>query len=426
MRVADESTNVHEMGTANGSLTVTLQVPMSPNAAARVSALARLPARARDIAIAAVALGGSVALLGHGGLPVVGEDSHLDAPSAVLAACAALPLVAWRRAPLAVFVLSATASIAAAAAGYAPGAPIGPTVALYLFAASRDARRPWTRRSTALAVGLFVAHGIATTAAEGRPQAGVLLHVGLAWAVAWFAGERTRLRREQLAELRRRAHRAERDAERKRDLAAAEERARIARDLHDSAGHAISVIAVKAGAARLRHDGDPARSRRALQDIEELARQTAAEMDAIVSALRDRGAANGAVEAPTGLASIGTLVKRHASAGLDVTLRTTGTPRQLERPVDIAAYRILQEALTNAAKHGLGSVAVDVGFADAGVELTVTNPAHAAGAPSSGDGGHGLVGMRERAALLDGAFDVERVGARFCVRARLPYGHRRA
>lgn len=399
---------------------------MSTTAAARVSARTRLPARARDSAIAAVALAASLALLSHGGLPVIGEDSHLDVRSAIFAACAALPLVAWRRAPLGVFFLTATASVVAAAAGYAPGAPIGPTVALYLLAASRDATRPWTRRTTTLAVGLFVAHGSATTAAEGGLQAGVLLHLGLAWAVAWFAGERTRLRREQLAELRQRADRADRDAERERDLAAAEERARIARDLHDSAGHAISVIAVKAGAARLRHDEDPGRSRRALQDIEQLARQTAAEMDEIVSALRERGAAHGTVEAPTGLASVATLVERHASAGLDVTVRTTGTPRPLERRVDIAAYRILQEALTNAAKHGLGSAAIHVGFADVGVELTVTNPVHAVAPPAAANGGHGLVGMRERAALLGGALDVQRVNGSFCVRARLPCDHRRA
>ncbi|MFC7106656.1 sensor histidine kinase [Nonomuraea rubra] len=120
----------------------------------------------------------------------------------------------------------------------------------------------------------------------------------ITWAVAWFAGERTRLRREQIAELQERAMRAEREAEQERLLAAAEERTRIARDLHDSAGHAISVIAVRAGAARLRHHQDPDRSLRALEAIEELARQTAGEIDQIVGTLRGHGEA--ADEAPPG------------------------------------------------------------------------------------------------------------------------------
>lgn len=143
-----------------------------------------------------------------------------------------------------------------------------------------------------------------------------LLHTGLAWAVAWFAGERTRLRREHIAELEERALRAEREAERERRLAAAEERARIARDLHDSAGHAISVIAVRAGAARLRHDEDPERSRLALEAIEQVARQTVAEIDEIFGTLRDGRSPRGAVEAPPGLASLDALVERHTSAGL--------------------------------------------------------------------------------------------------------------
>ena len=144
--------------------------------------------------------------------------------------------------------------------GYPVDLMLGPTVALYLLAASRGPKTPWTGRITATVVGLLVAYLGATAAAYGTFPGIELLHTGLAWAAAWFAGERTRLRREHVADLRQRVLRAEREAERERLLAIAEERARIARDLHDSAGHAISVIAVRAGAARLRHHQDPDRS----------------------------------------------------------------------------------------------------------------------------------------------------------------------
>jgi signal transduction histidine kinase len=269
-----------------------------------------------------------------------------------------------------------------------------------------------------------VAYLGAAAAAQGTFPASELLHTGLAWAVAWFAGERTRLRREQLAELNDRALRAEREAERERLLAAAEERARIARDLHDSAGHAISVIAVRAGAARLRHHQDPDRSLPALAAIEELARQTAEEIDQLVGTLREGGPANGAVEAPPGLASLDTLLAHHQAAGLEVTFATAGPPRPLAAAADQAAYRILQEALTNAARHGAGSARIELAFGEMAVELSVTNPMPAGGAPRSG-GGHGLVGMRERATLLGGSLDADRANGAFRVRARIPYGAHR-
>jgi signal transduction histidine kinase len=207
-------------------------------------------------------------------------------------------------------------------------------------------------------------------------------------------------------------------------------RARIARDLHDSAGHAISVIAVRAGAARLRHQQDPERSLAALAAVEELARHTAAEIDQLVTNLREGGPANGAgsgvVEAPPGLASLGTLLMRQQAAGLEVTLDTVGVPRPLGAAVDQAAYRILQEALTNATRHGTGSARIELAFGEGAVQLSVTNPVPPRGAPRPGaGGGHGLVGMRERATLLGGTLDAERAGGAFRVRARIPYGGHR-
>jgi signal transduction histidine kinase len=375
-----------------------------------------------DVAIAAAVLAVSLALLARGGFGFGGpEPTELDWVGGLLIAGSAVPLVAWRREPHAVFVLTASACVLLGAFDYPIGLPLGPTVALYLFAASRDDQYPWTRANTATVVGLFLAYLGATALGGGGFPGSELFHTGLAWAVAWFAGERTRLRRAHIKELKERVARAEREAERDRRLAVADERARIARDLHDAAGHAINVIAVRAGAARMRQD--PERSQATLEAIETLARKTVAEIDQIVGTLRDRGSANGTVDIPSGLASLETLVARHAAAGLDVRVTSEGEPRQLERAVDQAAFRILQEALTNAAGHGTGAARVELAFGAAALQLTISNPASDETARRP-NGGHGLVGMRERATLLGGSLDTEHANQTFRVRARIPYeGH---
>jgi signal transduction histidine kinase len=375
-----------------------------------------------DVAIAVAVLAGSLVLLLHAGIdPSRPGRREIDLLGVVLVACSTVPLIAWRRFPLGVFAVTAAAGVLLAGLGYPLDVMLGPAAALYLLAASREQETPWTRRTTATVVGLLVAYLGATAAAQGTFPGIQPFHNGLIWAVAWFAGERTRLRREQIAELNERAVRAEREVERERLLAVAEERARIARDLHDAAGHAINVIAVRAGAARLRHHRDPDRSLRALEAIEEVARHTAEDIDHMVGTLREAGSANADVEPPAGLASLDTLIAHHAAAGLEVTFDGSGAPRPLGAAADQAAYRILQEALTNAARHGAGSARIALAFGDAAVEVTVTNPVPANGSPRSG-GGNGLIGMRERATLLGGSLDAERVNGAFRVRARIPYG----
>jgi signal transduction histidine kinase len=412
-----------------------------PSAFVSSMTMARRPFLARprsetliDVALAGAALAGSLAMLARGGIgPGSGtaasspESTDLDVVGVVLAAGSTLPLVAWRRFPFGVFVVTAAASVLLVGLGYPLDLTLGSAVALFLLAATRPQDSTWTWRTSVTVAGLLVAYVGAAAAAQGGFPGGELLHSGLAWAVAWFAGERTRLRRAHIRELKERARRTAREAERERLLAAAEERTRIARDLHDSAGHAISVIAVRAGAARLRYRQDPDRALAALEAIESLARQTANEIDQIVGTLRQGGPANwspgtsGAVEAPPGLASLDTLIARHRAAGLAVNIDASGTPQTLVGAADQAAYRILQEALTNAARHGTGSAHVALAFGDAAVELTVTNPVSARGAPRS-QGGHGLIGMRERATLLGGDLVAARANGAFRVQAHIPYG----
>ena len=250
-----------------------------------------------------------------------------------------------------------------------------------------------------------------------------VIHAGLAYAAAWFAGERTRLRREQMTELRQRAVLAEQQTARERQLAVAEERARIARDLHDSAGHALNVIAVRAGAARLRHDREPERSRTALAAIEDIARQTVADIDQFIGTLRADDAPAGVVDAPPGLASLGALLAQHTAAGLRVTVTRTGTARAIGTAPDQAAYRILQEALTNAARHGTGTARVELGYGEMALEITVTNPVRAEVRPAASRG-HGVIGMHERVGLLGGQLAAGRAGDTFRVGARIPYAGR--
>jgi signal transduction histidine kinase len=372
-----------------------------------------------DAAIAAAALVGSLAQLSHGGIAGTHTGpGELDWTGGLLVAGSTLPLLVWRRAPRAVFAITASAAVLLGALGYPLALALGPAAALFFLAASRDEEDPWNRLDTGAAVALFGAFLGASALADGDFPGSELLHTGLAWSVGWFAGERTRLRHQHIVDLAERAMRTEREAERERLLAIAEERARIARDLHDSAGHAINVIAVRAGTARMR--SEPERSQAALEAIEELARRTGAEIDEIVGTLRDRRSAD-AVDEPPGLASLDTLVARHAAAGLEVSVSREGDAQRLEGAADQAAYRILQEALTNAARHGIGAVRVELAFGDAALELRVSNPASGLNHASE-SGGHGLIGMRERATLLGGSLEVERANGSFRVRARLPYG----
>jgi signal transduction histidine kinase len=257
-----------------------------------------------DAVFAAAIFAFSLAVLSRGGN--FEGDRGLDLLGVALAALVSWPLVARRVATLPVFALVTVATSALYGLGYGLGPPAGFAVALYSLAEKRDETRPrtWT---VALAASILILLGPHLVQGDFVPQ---LLLGAVIWAAAWFAGDRARLRRERLAELEERALRAEREAERERRLAAAEERTRIARDLHDSAGHAINVILVQAGAARLLQEQDPQASRAALETIEEVARDTLGEIDQLVRVLRDNGTPPG-IEPLPGLAALETLAERH-------------------------------------------------------------------------------------------------------------------
>jgi signal transduction histidine kinase len=370
--------------------------------------------RAIDIGIALGVFALTVATLASGGVSNDDEARNLDTLGVVLAALASLPLLARRAAPLAAFAAAATASAAINALDYPPGPPIGPMVALFFVGLYGARSREGGRLTASVVAFFFIVHVVA--AGYGRDQFPVVpaLFGALVWGGAWVLGDRVRLRRERVANLEERARQAEREMARERRLAAAEERTRIARDLHDSAGHAINVILVHAGAARLLAEKDPARSREALAKIETRARETLTEIDGLVRALRDD---DEQVQAPIGLAALDSLIRRHRDAGLEVDLDVSGGRRPLPPATDQAAYRILQESLTNALRHGAGRADVTLAYDDDALEIQVDNPARRDGPAAAG---HGIVGMRERASLLGGSVSHESANGLFRVRARLP------
>jgi signal transduction histidine kinase len=383
--------------------------------------LLRLPA-VGDTVVAAVAFGLTLQLMNSGSA----GHRNLDGLGVLLAAIACFPLLWHRRAPLAVFALCTVASAAIEGLNYVMSPPFGPTVALlYLAGDRRTADR--LRQTGLVVVGLGAAHLGAATIGNGKFPAIAILGAAVLWGGAWIIGDQLRQRRQRRADRVVRARQAEREIQRERRMAAAEERTRIARDLHDSAAHAINVILVQAGGARLLQERDPAAVHRALSTIEDVARETIGEIDQLIRGLREDGPGDGTraeIEPPIGLAGAGTLADRHRAAGLPVDIRVDGVPRTLAPGLDQAAYRILQESLTNVARHGGGPAHVKIAYGEHELTLTVNNllgsPANGASEPGE-HGGHGILGMRERAMLLGGSLEAGRSNGWFVVHASLPY-----
>ena len=285
-------------------------------------------------------------------------------------------------------------------------------------------------RRTALITGaivipamlLFVLVGAVFTddvqARDLIPNAVVLIAI-------WVMGSAMRARRAQAEALESRAALLESERESKARLAVADERARIARELHDVVTHSVSLMVVQAGAARRVLETSPDQAKEALVTVESTGRQALVEMRRLLGVLRTEDDATGALEPQPGIDQLGTLLTGIRSAGLPVELVVEGEARPLPAGVDLSAYRIVQEALTNILKHAgparaevrlrYGSDALEVRVADDGRGGT-GQPADAGKEP-----GHGLVGMRERVALFGGEL---RAGpgqsGGYAVTARLP------
>jgi signal transduction histidine kinase len=380
---------------------------------------------ASDVALALASFLLAVGLMAAGGFGAEEAGARgLDPLGVFLAAAASLPLLARRRAIVPVFVVLFGAYAAIAALRFPVDIMLGPLVGLYTLGGAAGRTVP---RWPAIALGVASYLAVAAAIAIGYDLARVAdieaPFIALVFALVWMAGDRVELRREKIAWLEQRARQAEEEADRERRLAAAEERTRIARDLHDSAGHAINVILVEAGAARLLKDRDPGRAEEALRTIEEVAREQIGEIDRLVHALRaedpaDQTLGDPTLGYPTGPEAGDALFERMRASGLDLEIRRTGDRRLLGPSVGRSTFRLLQEALTNALRHGTGSAEVEFRYGDDAVEVVVSNPTEE---ESMNGERHGLTGMRERVGLLGGSFEAGQSNGVFRVRAVIPY-----
>ncbi|MBL7258276.1 sensor histidine kinase [Paractinoplanes lichenicola] len=234
-------------------------------------------------------------------------------------------------------------------------------------------------------------------------------------ALVWAAGLSTRFWRQQRANAGERLRTAEREREDQARIAVAEERARIARELHDIVAHSLSVIVLQANGGEYAFDRDPQRAREALRTIGATGADALEEIRHLVRILRGDGEA----DRDHAVASV---VERARAAGVDVALVVQGDPPPLPGGVELAVYRIVQESLTNTLKHAgpEPSATVRVTYRPGAVELEVTDTGADTSSTAS-SGGHGLVGMRERATLYGGTFDAgPALAGGWRVRARIP------
>jgi signal transduction histidine kinase len=366
------------------------------------------------------------ALVAAGIGEALGDDTltSADRVTGVVATVAAVALLAYRRrAPVATFV--AISLLCGAWVSVAYGWEQGPFAGfLFLIVASFALGLHGRGRTPLVAFGVMMGLGMARDAyglARGLEGAGDVVPFYIFMAAALVAGVALQ-RRELLATLLgERAERAERERELRAREAVADERGRIARELHDVVAHDVSVMVVQAqGAARVLEGGQP-EVRQALAAIEVTGREAIDEMRRLLGFLR-RGDDELALAPQPSLGELDALVAGVREAGLPVELEVIGEAVALPPGVDLSAYRIVQEALTNALKHaGPARARVVVRYEAEAVELEVSDDGP--GVPASNGTGHGLVGMRERVALYGGDLEAgERGEGGWALRARLPLG----
>jgi signal transduction histidine kinase len=334
-------------------------------------------------------------------------------------AAAALPF--RRLCPVRVLALVVAGSAVAVALQAPPQAVVLAALGLYSVAASS------TRVMSQVALGV-VGVGVlsAAWAAGGDRLANNVSATALFVLVAWLAGENTRSRRVYAVAVAERAAERELEREERSRRAVAEERIVIARDLHDIVAHAMSVITVRAGVARVVMSAHPEEVSEALGIIETTARRALQEMRLLVGVLRNVEGGVGDLGPAPGLASVGDLVDQAGDAGVEVTVEIVGEQRALPSGVDLSAYRIIQEALTNVVRHaGPTRARLRVEHRADEIVIEVTDEGGRRWDPPRVDlasGGHGLIGMRERVALYGGVITAGPQGRGFAVRACLPTG----
>ncbi|MGH3666146.1 MAG: sensor histidine kinase [Egibacteraceae bacterium] len=344
-------------------------------------------------------------------------------PGYWLLAVSGASLVARRRSPSAVLVVTAVSAFVYDALGY-PGAFYLVPILLALYTAVATGRRVQAIVAAASILVTFLgADALFDTGHEARTE-GALWFAGFL-LLSLVVGEMSRGRRAYLAEVEQRAIEAERTREEEARRRAGEERLRIARELHDALGHSISLINVQAGVAAHLLDQQPEQVRSALVTIKQASKEALRELRGTLGVLRQVEENEEAPRAPApSLVRLDELVAGASAGGLGVQVKVTGEPRRLPARVDLAAYRIVQESLTNVARHAgpaTATVRLSYGAHDLVVQVDDDGRGPLDDGEGSLDGGSGLLGMRERAVATGGALETgPRPKGGFRVRARLP------
>ena len=370
------------------------------------------------------AFDGALALLATGLelASVTGARGTASVPVIVLAVVGGGALVLRRSAPLAVLATTVAAGAAIVAVG---GEPAGLTAGIGLYTTAAMCELRVSLAALVPTAAIAAALSAATADAEGRQASAtfgatvaVLLAVGI-----WGLGALAQTRRRYTRALKERAAQAEREREQLARIAVHEERASIARELHDIVAHSVTVMLVGVRGARDVLHTAPAVADETLARVETSGEQSLTELRRILALLRSPG--HGAEPHPQpSLAELDVLIGDYRAAGLPVRLEVTGQPRPLPGGVELSIYRIVQEALTNVLKHSHPTrVMVTLSFRGSRLEVEVVDDAARQTDQSDATTGHGIVGMRERVVLLGGELETgRRVGGGYRVAAWLPVG----
>jgi signal transduction histidine kinase len=338
----------------------------------------------------------------------------------LLAVATVAPLAWRRRRPIAVAAVQAAA--ATATVPLSGHLEFSGVLVVSLLIGPYSAGAYASRRAWSLAVVLAggiapeLMHGLSWWLRSGVPGVGTVLPL-----TAWLIGHSARAYRRQLADLRERARRLERERDATARAAVAEERARIARELHDVVAHGVSVMVVQSEAARRLLRRRPDQAEAALRTVSATGAEALIELRHVLGLLAGEGGELELEPTPR-LDDLDALVERVRSAGLVVELHLDGEPRALPRGLDLAAYRIVQEALTNVLKHaGTSRAEVRLRYADDSLSIDVTDAGRSPVVTPAEGAGRGLVGMRERVAAYGGELEAgPRSEGGYAVRARLP------
>jgi signal transduction histidine kinase len=362
-----------------------------------------------------------------GAVIAVGVAARADASARPLALtlglAAAAALLLRRRAPTLTLAVSGALVLGLFAIDAAAGAiaVIAPGIALYSLALTRG-RVHLAAAVVAAAAAVIAADIVFAGHHAHAPTLQTAGHVALV-AIPVLAAEALRNRRAYVRILLERLEQAERTREEEAKRRAEQERLRIARDLHDVVAHTLTTINVQAGVAAHLLGRDSGNARPALAMIETASHEALQELRMILGVLREADGSTAPLEPVPGLAALETLIERARGSGLEVSFEVEGEqPPRVPEAVQLAAFRILQESLTNVRRHAPGAAArVELAYGADRLRLAIENGTPHTGNGDGGTPGAGIAGMRERAAALAGTLQARRSGDRFCVVAELPY-----